>query len=150
MRKSLLPVLLGIALTIPLAAKKQQVKPQTLNGEAIVTTIGDDRIAVLVDTNDDNSIDEGFLLSSDLPVSSTSARCPRASVEFTDGYVRLKHESKVYDLYVAGYPEPPTLTDARDMTKFIGYALQHSSGGSGCTVERALSDAGACYQYGKE
>jgi hypothetical protein len=70
-------------------------------------------------------------------------------VEFTTSYVRLTHETKVYDLYVAGYPEPPALKDPKEMTKFIGYALQHSTGGSGCSVERAVSDAGACYGYGK-
>ena len=150
MRKSLIPVLLLLLAVVPLSAKKQEAKPQTLNGEAIVRTIGENRIAVLMDTNDDKAIDQGFLLSSDLPVSSTSARCPGASVEFTDGYVRLMHDSKVFDLYVVGYPEPPALKDPKDMTKFIGYALQHSSGGSGCTVERALSDAGACFEYGKE
>jgi hypothetical protein len=83
-------------------------------------------------------------------VSSTTARCPAANVEFTDSYVRLTYESKVFDLYVAGYPEPPELTDKKDMKKYVGYALQHSVGGSGCTVERAMSDAGACYDYGKE
>ena len=150
MRKTLLPILVAFVLAVPLSAKKQEPKPQTLNGEAIVRTIGENRIAVLLDTNDDKAIDQGFLLSSDLPVSSTTARCPGASVEFTEGYVRLKHESKVYDLYVAGYPEPPALKDSKNMKKYIGYALQHSSGGSGCTVERALDDAGACFQYGKE
>jgi hypothetical protein len=150
MRKSLvLLVILGVA-AAPVSGKRQETKPQTLSGDAILRTIGDDRVAVLLDTDDDSRIDQGFLLSSDLPVSSTSARCPRAHVEFTDGYVRIKHDSKVYDLYVAGYPEPPALKDAKDMTKFIGYALQHSTGGSGCTVERAMSDAGACFQYGKE
>lgn len=150
MRKSLLPALLLLFLAIPLSANKPQTKPQTLSGEAIVRTIGVDRIAVLIDTDDDKSIDEGFLLSSDLPVSKTSAHCPAASVEFTDGYVRLVYDRKVYDLYVAGYPEPPALKEEKATTKFIGYALQHSSGTSGCNLERAMSDAGACYGYGKE
>jgi hypothetical protein len=134
MRKSVLPVLFVLLATVPLSATKEQPKPQTMNGEAIVRTIGDSSIAVLQDTNGDKAIDQGFLLSSDLPVSSTSARCPAASVEFTTGYVRLMYDSKVFDLYVAGYPEPPALKDPKDMTRFVGYALQHSSGGSGCSV----------------
>lgn len=149
MRNSLLPVSLVLALAVPAFATKEEPKPQTLSGDAIVRTIGDSSIAVLLDTNGDKAIDQGFLLSSDLPVSSTSARCPTASVEFTTGYVRLTYDSKVYDLYVVGYPEPPALTNPKSTMKFIGYALQHSSGGSGCSVERALSDAGACYNYGK-
>jgi hypothetical protein len=152
MRKSLFPASLALLLliTVPQFAARETVKPQTMKGDAVVRTIGPDRIAVLLDTNDDQSIDQGFLLSSDLPVSTTSAHCPTAKVEYTTGYVRLTYASKVFDLHVAGYPEPPALKDATDMTKFIGYALQHSSGGSGCSVERAMNDAGACYNYGKE
>jgi len=152
MRKSLFPVSLALVLLIavPQFAARETVKPQTMNGDAVVRTIGPDRIAVLLDTDDDQSIDQGFLLSSDLPVSRTSAHYPTAKVEYTTGYVRLTHDSKVFDLHVAGYPEPPALQGAKNTTKFIGYALQHSSGGSGCSVERAMSDAGACYNYGKE
>lgn len=150
MRKSLLPALLLLFLTIPLIAARPQTKPQTLSGDAILRTIGPDRIAVLIDTDADKAVDQGFLLSSDLPVSSTSASCPSANVEFTDGYVRLMYDKKVFDLYVAGYPEPPALKEERPTTKFIGYALQHSSGTSGCNMERAMSDAGACFGYGKE
>lgn len=146
MRKSVLPVLLLLLVAAPSFA----TKPQTLGGDAVVRTIGPNRIAVLLDTDADKTIDQGFLLSSDLPVSSTTARCPIASVEFTDGYVRLTYETKVFDLYVAGYPEPPAAKDKKNMTRFIGYALQHSSGDSGCSLERAMTDAGACFNYGKE
>ena len=148
MRKSLLPSLALLLVSIPLSATKpQQPKPQTLSGEVIVKTIGEDRIAVLLDTNEDEAVDQGFLLSSDLPVSATTAYSPEASVEFTDTYVRLTYDTKVFDLYVAGYPEPPA--DKTATTKYVGYALQHSSGDSGCNMERAMSDAGACYNYGK-
>lgn len=151
MRKSLFPVLLLLSVAIPISARKPDAnKPQTLSGEAVVRTIGPNRIAVLLDTNEDQTVDQGFLLSSDLPVPSTSARCPTASVEFTDGYVRLTYDTKVVDLYVAGYPEPPAVTDRKDMTKFVGYALQHSSGTSGCNLERAMTDAGTCFGYGRE
>jgi hypothetical protein len=143
MRK--LPVLL---LSLALATFALASKPRALRGDAVVRSIGEDRIAVLLDTNDDQNIDQGFLLTSDLPVTSTGARCPTASVEFTDSYVRVRYESKVWDLYVAGYPEPPAVP--MDTTKFIGYALQHSSGDSGCNMERAMSDAGVCFGYGKE
>lgn len=123
-------------------------KPKVISGEAVVRSIGENRVAVLLDTNDDKSIDQGFLLSSDLPISSTAARCPMASVEFTDSYVRVTYDKKVYDLYVAGYPEPPA--SQHQTTKFIGYALMHSAGNSGCNLESAVTDASACYQYGKE
>ena len=143
MRK--LPVLV-LSLLLPMFAFAS--KPQALRGEAIVRSIGQDRIAVLIDTDDDQKIDQGFLLSSDLPVSSTGEHCPGASVEFTESYVRLTYDSKVWDLYVAGYPEPPAVQ--MDTTRFVGYALQHSSGDSGCSMERALKDAGVCFGYGKE
>ena len=148
MRKSVVLALLATLVALPQFAAKEQPKPQTMNGDAVLRTIGPDRIAVLLDTDEDKAIDQGFLLSSDLPVSSTTAHCPGANVEFTEGYVRLTYDAKVYDLYVAGYPEPPAIEE-KATTKFIGYALQHSSGDSGCNLERAMSDAGACYNYGK-
>lgn len=143
MRKTLLPALLLLLTTSAYATK-----PQVMNGVAVVRNIGENRVAVLLDTNDDKTIDQGFLLSSDLPISRMSARCPEASVEFTDGYVRVTFDKKVYDLYVAGYPEPPAAK--HETTRFIGYALMHSTGSSGCNLEGALTDAGACFQYGKD
>jgi hypothetical protein len=142
MRKLLVPSLLLLLSCSALA------KQRALSGEAIVRNIGNNRVAVLLDTNADQTIDQGFLLSSDIPVSSTSTRCPAASVQFTDGYVRVTYDRKVFDLYVAGYPEPPSVE--LSTTKFIGYALMHSSGDSGCNLERAMKDAGVCYGYGKE
>jgi hypothetical protein len=147
MRKVLVPVL-SLALLLPVAPPASASKPQVMSGEAVVRNIGANRVAVLLDTNDDKSVDQGFLLSSDLPISSMSARCPMASVEFTDGYVRVTYDDKVYDLYVAGYPEPPAAK--HETTKFIGYALMHSTGTSGCNLDGALTDAGACFQYGKD
>jgi hypothetical protein len=143
MRKTLLPALLLLLTTSAYATK-----PQVMNGVAVVRNIGENRVAVLLDTNDDKTIDQGFLLSSDLPISRMSARCPEASVEFTDGYVRVTFDKKVYDLYVAGYPEPPAAK--HETTRFIGYALMHSTGSSGCNLEGALADAGKCFQYGRD
>jgi hypothetical protein len=148
MRKLVTPAL--VLLLVPTAVFAAKSKPQTVSGEAIIRSIGDNRVAVLLDTNDDQAIDQGFLLSSDLPVSSTTASCPGASIEFTASYVRVTYDKKVIDLYVAGYPEPPAAPQQHDSTKFIGYALMHSTGTSGCNVERALTDAGACYNYGKD
>jgi hypothetical protein len=148
MRKVLPPVLL--LLLLPTSGFAAKPAPQILNGEAIVRNIGENRVAVLLDTNDDKAIDQGFLLSSDLPVSSTTASCPRASIEFTTSYVRVTYDKKVIDLHVVGYPEPPAAPEQHETTKFIGYALMHSTGNSGCSLERALSDAGACYNYGKD
>ena len=145
MRKLLVPSALLLLASSALATA---TKPRAITGEAVVRSIGDDRVAVLLDTNADQRIDEGFLLSSDLPVSATGTRCPSASIEFTEGYVRVKYDSKIFDLHVAGYPEPPAIEAST--TKFIGYALQHSTGDSGCNVERAMTDAGLCYGYGKE
>jgi hypothetical protein len=142
MRKLLVPSLLLLLSCSALA------KQRALSGEAVVRNIGNNRVAVLLDTNADQTVDQGFLLSSDIPVSSTSTRCPAASVEFTDGYVRVTYDRKVFDLYVAGYPEPPSVE--LSTTKFIGYALMHSSGDSGCDLERAMKDAGVCYGYGKD
>ena len=140
--------LVVLSLVLLFAFTALATKPRALTGDAIVRNIGDNRVAVLLDTNADQAIDQGFLLSSDLPVSMTSPRFAAASVEFTDSYVRVKYDKKVFDLYVAGYPEPPTVE--LSTTRFVGYALVHSSGDSGCNIERAMKDAGACYGYGKD
>ncbi len=144
MRKSLLPLL--ALLLVPASAHG---KAQMLSGEAVVRSIGGNRVAVLLDTNDDKAIDQGFLLESDLPVPATGERCPDASVEYTESYVRVTYAQHVIDLWVAGYPEPPAAPEQTDSTKFIGSSLLHSSGDSGCTLERALRDAGVCFDYAK-
>jgi hypothetical protein len=146
MLRRAVPVLLLVLVTTAASA----MKPKTTNGEAVVRNIGGNRVAVLLDTNDDKKVDQGFLLSSDLPVTATSMSCPAAMVEFTDSYVRVTYDRKTIDLYVAGYPEPPAVPEEHETRKFIGYALVHSSGNSGCSLERALSDAGSCYNYGKD
>lgn len=146
MRKPLLTALFLLLLATSASAKKAQI----LSGDAIVRNIGSNRVAVLLDTNEDKAIDQGFLLSSDLPISSTSTHCHAASIEFTDSYVRVTYDKKIIDLWVAGYPEPPAASEPHETTKFIGYALLHSSGNSGCTLEHAASDAGPCYNYGKD
>lgn len=125
-------------------------KPQTLNGDAVVRSIGGNRVAVLLDTNSDQAIDQGFLLESDLPVPTTGEKCLEASVEYTDSYVRVTYNQHVIDLWVAGYPEPPVAPEQTDSTKFIGSSLLHSSGDGGCTLERAMSDAGLCFNYAKQ
>lgn len=124
-------------------------KAQTLNGDAVVRSIGGNRVAVLLDTNADKAVDQGFLLESDLPIPATGEKCLEASVEYTDSYVRVTYDQHVIDLWVAGYPEPPVAPEETDSTKFIGSSLLHSSGDGGCTLERAMSDAGACFNYAK-
>lgn len=141
--RSLAAALLFLLPTIALA------KAQTLSGDAVVRSIGGNRVAVLLDTNDDKTIDQGFLLESDLPFPATGERCPEASVEYTDSYVRVTYDQHVIDLWVAGYPEPPTAPEETDSTKFIGSSLLHSKGDGGCTLDRALTDAGACFNYAK-
>ena len=146
MRQAFILSMLFLATT----ASATKTQPQTMSGDVVVRSIGDNRVAVLLDTNEDKAIDQGFLLSSDLPVSSTTVRCPGAKVEFTDAYVRVTYNDQVFDLYVAGYPEPPEAPGQSDTTKFIGYTLMHSSGTSGCNVDGAVTDAGKCYGYGKD
>lgn len=143
MRKSLSLLAVLLAPTFAFA------KAQTLSGEAVVRSIGGNRVAVLVDTNEDKAVDQGFLLESDLPVQATGEHCPDASVEYTESYVRVTYAQHVIDLWVAGYPEPPAAPEQTDSTKFIGSSLLHSSGDSGCTLERALRDAGVCFGYAK-
>jgi hypothetical protein len=127
--------------------------PTRLSGEAVVRSIAPDRVAVFVDTTGDRLIDHGFLLSADIPTGSGLAlRFAAAEVEHDDGYVRIAAgDGRIYDMVVAGYPDPPkTPADSRVVT-LIGYSIVQSSGDSGCTIDRAHEqDAGTCYAYGRE
>ncbi len=139
--------------TLALALWMVTAPPQatSLSGEVVVRTIGEDRVAVLVDSNHDQKIDQGFLLTSDLPVSRMSVHFDTANVEFTDAYVRLIGNEKLYDFHVAGHPEPPAAPKGVRAVRFIGYALQHSTGDARCTLAQAREgDVGACYSYGEK
>ena len=146
MRKTCFALLLLVVCS-PLA---RAANGTTYTGEAVVRTIDDNRIAVFLDTDGDRIIDNGFLLTSDIPVHSRIAQhFDSAKLTFTDGYVRVSTDKKVYDLQVAGYPDPPAAPKGSDVVTLIGSALTHSRGDSGCDVSRAHEkDAGACYKYG--
>jgi len=124
---------------------------ETFSGEAIVRSISTSRVAVFLDTNGDQTIDKGFLLMMDVPMHNAySAHFNKATVEYTDGYVRVIADKKLVDLQVAGYPDPPAAPKDADVVTLIGSALTHTSGESGCNVARAQEpDAGACFSYGK-
>ena len=122
----------------------------TYSGEAVVRSIAPTRVAVFFDTNGDHVIDNGFLLTTDVPMPGVAVHLPSAKLVFTDGYVRVTSENVVYDLQVAGYPDPPAAPKDSEVVTMIGSALVHSSGDSGCDIRRAHEqDAGACYKYGK-
>lgn len=145
------PVLALVAFSA-FCATASEPQPVQFTGDAVVRGIGNNRIAMFLDTDGDKTIDHGFLLSSDIPIASTVAvSCPRARIDFTDGYARLTSGQRLYDLYVAGYPEPPAAPDQAESFRFTGYALMHSSGESGCDLTRALEgDAAGCYKYGDQ
>ena len=109
-------------------------------------------MAVFLDTDGDHMVDNGFLLTTDIPMHDGIAVHLRdAKLVFTDGYVRVTSENVVYDLQVAGYPDPPAAPKDSEVVTLIGSALMHSSGDSGCDIQRAHEkDAGACYAYGEE
>lgn len=123
----------------------------TYTGEAVVRSIAPTRVAVFLDTNGDHLIDNGFLLTTDIPMPGVAVHLETAKLVFTDGYVRVTSENLVYDLQVAGYPDPPAAPKDSEVVTMIGSALMHSKGDSGCDIQRAHEqDAGACYAYGKK
>jgi len=125
-------------------------KPMQCSGEAVIRSIGTDRVAVFLDTNGDQKIDKGFLLTMDLPMYEYMAHFAKARVEYSDNYVRVISDKKLVDLQVAGYPDPPAPPKDAEVVTLIGSALTQSSGDSGCDISRASErDAGACFSYGK-
>lgn len=121
----------------------------TYTGEVVLRSLAPTRVAVFVDTDKDQVIDHGFLLTTDVPMASLSVHLADARVFQTDGYIRVSSGRNVYDLQVAGYPDPPAPSKEVHVTTLIGSALVHSSGKSDCSIQRAREhDAGACYRYG--
>lgn len=122
------------------------------SGETVIRSIQPTRIAVFVDSTADGVVDQGFLLSTDIAMADGLAvHFPKAAVEFSDGYVRVTSGERVFDLQVAGYSGVPAPPAGSRVTTLIGYALTHSSGDSGCDVDRAYGgDAGDCFSYGRE
>ena len=122
------------------------------SGEAVVRSIAPTRVAVFLDTNGDHMVDNGFLLTTDIPMhDGIAVHLATAKLVFTDGYVRVSSDKFVYDLQVAGYPDPPAAPRGSQIVTMIGSALMHSTGDSGCDIQSAHEkDAGACYAYGKK
>jgi hypothetical protein len=148
MRKTCCTLLLAVAFATNLA----YARPTTSTGEVVVRSLDDNRIAIFLDTNGDRLVDQGFLLTTDIPVHSRYAvHLREARLSFTDGYVRVTSANKVYDLQVAGYPDPPKAPKNSEVVTLIGSALHHSKGDSGCDIQRAHEqDAEVCYSYGKQ
>lgn len=138
-------------LLLTVAATSEAAVERSYSGTAVIRTISPTRVAVFLDSNGDETIDNGFLLSTDIPVNRMAVRFGAATLSFTDGYVRLASGNKVFDLQVAGYPDSPATPKDKDVVTLIGSALQHSKGDSGCNIERAHGgDAGSCYSFGSE
>ena len=143
-------------LLLTIAGSSVSAAELSLEGEVVVRSIAPTRVAVFIDTDADKLVDQGFLLTTDIPLHGTiRVRFPSARLSFTEGYVRVLSGKKIYDLQVAGFPDSPA--SPRDMDRdidvvtVIGSALQHSRGNSGCDVTRAHKfDAGSCYSYGSE
>jgi len=142
-----LPIL---ALLLIAAAPFARASEMIFRGETVLRSIDDTRVAVFLDTDGDHLIDNGFLLSADFPMhNGIAVHFASADLVFTDGYVRVVGDKKVFDLQVAGYPDPPSAPQGFKLVTLIGSALTHSSGDSGCDIQRAQDkDAGACYAYG--
>mgnify|MGYP003578102691 FL=1 len=125
----------------------------TYTGEAVVRSITPTRVAVFLDTVGDHMVDNGFLLTTDIPMhDGLAVRLQTAQLVFTEGYLRVSGgDNVVYDLQVAGYPEPPAAPKDSEVITLIGSALMHTSRVSDCDIERAHEkDAGTCYAYRKK
>lgn len=147
MRKTCFALLL-LAVATPVLAKKPS--PAAFKGEVVVRSIDDSRVAVFLDSNGDQVADNGFLLTTDIPMGHVAVRLSQVTLVFTDGYVRItSDDKKIWDLQVAGYPDPPAAPKDSEIVTLIGSALTHSKG-EGCRMDRAEEDAGACYAYGRK
>lgn len=147
MRKT---ILLGLFLLLS-CTSTTEAAGTTYTGDVVVRSLAPTRVAVFLDTNEDDLVDNGFLLTTEIPMDKLAVHLADAKLFFTDGYLRVTSDRKVYDLQVAGYPDPPAPPKESEVTTLIGSALVHSKGDSGCSIQRAHEqDAGACYAYGSD
>jgi hypothetical protein len=143
--------LLVLSLSLFSCTSAVEAAGTTFNGEVVLRSLSPTRVAVFLDTNADHQVDNGFLLTTDIPMSKLAVHLDAAKLVFTDGYIRITSDKKIYDLQVAGYPDPPAPPSESVVTTLIGSAIMHSKGDSGCSIQRAHEqDAGACYAYGAE
>lgn len=135
MRSTALVVAL-LLLSLPAFAAEEK------SGDALVRSAGKTAVAILVDTNGDKSIDQGFLLDSELPLNVAQAiHADKARVMFDDGYVRLiTGDNTIYELYVAGYPEPPAAPEKAKVVRFTGYGITHRTGETRYELAKAEKD----------
>ena len=144
-------ILIALSFSLLSCTSAVEAAGTTYTGEVVVRSLDAMRVAVFLDTNKDHLVDNGFLLTTDIPMGKIKVHLADAKLFFTDGYIRITSDKKVYDLQVAGYSDPPAPAADAEVTTLIGSALMHSKGDSGCSIERAHEqDAGACYAYGAE
>jgi len=143
--------LLALSFSLLSCTSAVEAAGTTYTGEVVVRSLAPTRVAVFLDTDKDHQVDNGFLLTTDIPMGKIAVHFSDAKLFFTDGYIRITSDKKVYDLQVAGYSDPPAPAADSEVTTLIGSALMHSKGDSGCSIQRAHEqDAGACYAYGAE
>jgi hypothetical protein len=111
----------------------------TLKGEALVQIVGDHRIAILLDSNRDASVDHEFAIRTEQWNMLTPMRFESAHIERAEGYVRLIGAHTVIDFVVPGYPAPPLIVTGLDARTFVGYELSMNIGETGFSIARAKS-----------
>ena len=135
MRSTVLVLLVVLLLSVPALAFEEK------SGDALVRNAGKTAVAILIDTNGDKSIDQGFLLDSELPLTVAQAiHADKARVMFDDGYVRLFTADTIYELYVAGYPEPPAAPEKAKIVRYTGYGITHRTGETRYELAKAEKD----------
>lgn len=111
-------------LLITLFATSAVAVERSYTGTAVIRTISPMRVAVFIDSDADQIVDNGFLLTTDVPAHRRLAvRLDEAELRFTEGYVRVTADKRVFDLQVAGYPESPATPQDKEVVTLIGSAL---------------------------
>lgn len=111
------------------------------SGETLVRSIGPKQVAILVDTNGDKSIDQGFLLESELDLAAPRlVHFKKGELEFSDGFVRASEGGRMYELFVAGYPEPPAVPGEMHVVRYTGFGITHRQGETKYDIDKARTD----------
>ena len=107
---------------------------------AVAIEFGPSTIAVYVDTNRDDLVDQRFQLAFERD-SAIAARTSRhfesATVEFASDYARVISDGEAFEFVVEGLPAAERSPTGTRVSRWIGYGLSHTIWESRIAIKRA-------------
>jgi len=109
----------------------------TWSGEAFFKIVGPNRVAVLLDTNHDGSIDRGFAIRIESPLEhGPSLHFESAHVEELPGYIRVVAGRQIIEFVTPEATIQRSIPPGFEIHRFVGYEILSSGGETGIAIAR--------------